>query len=93
MEMDNYEVMRIEQGQNIIDIGFLDEKTFNLFDRMLFLQKNMSRSTNTRLFQNQLLRSIYEDFWSNMSIISQYTGWSIWRFPKPRFIWLHLPEL
>ena len=70
--MDNYEVIRIHQGPNIIDIAFLDAKTFNLFDRMVFLQKNMSRSTSTRLFQNQLLRSIYEDLWSDHLIMHDF---------------------
>ena len=60
--MDNYEIMTIVQSSSIIEIGFLDATIFNLFDRMLFLQKNMSRTTSTRLFQNQLIRSIYAEF-------------------------------
>lgn len=61
-ESQNYEVMRIEQGPQVIEVGFISEKNMDLFDRILFLQKSMSRSTNTRLFQNQLIRSIYAEF-------------------------------
>lgn len=62
-EMDsNYEIISIEQGSFKIQCGFLNPKKFELFDRMLFLQKNMSRSTSTRLFQNQLIRSIYSEY-------------------------------
>jgi hypothetical protein len=58
----NYEIISIEQGSFKIQCGFLNPKKFELFDRMLFLQKNMSRSTSTRLFQNQLIRSIYSEY-------------------------------
>ena len=34
-----------------------------LFDRMLFLLKNMARTSSTRLFQNQLLKNIYSEYW------------------------------
>lgn len=58
-EDSNYEIMTIEQGSVKVQIGFLNQEKFELFDRMLFLQKNMARSASTRLFQNQLIKSIY----------------------------------
>lgn len=61
-EDSNYEIITIEQGNFKVQCGFLNTKKFELFDRMLFLQKNMSRSTSTRLFQNQLIRSIYNEY-------------------------------
>lgn len=56
----HYEIIQITMNSDIVvQIGFLNNEQFNLFDRLLFLQKNMAKSTSTRLFQNQLIKNIY----------------------------------
>jgi hypothetical protein len=43
-------------------LGFLNETKLQLFDRMLFLLKNMARTSTNRLFQNQLIKSLYAEY-------------------------------
>jgi len=51
--------MDIRSKEGILQVAFLNEAQMKLFDRMLFLLKNMARTSSTRLFQNQLLKNIY----------------------------------
>jgi len=38
-----------------LNIGFISKRQFHLFDRMLFLAKQVSRTSPGRLFDNKLL--------------------------------------
>ncbi len=51
--------MDIRFKEGTLQVAFLVEAKMKLFDRMLFLLKNMARTSSTRLFQNQLLKNIY----------------------------------
>lgn len=44
--------------KNWVNIGFISKKQFHLFDRMLFLAKQISRTSPGRLFDNKLLYEI-----------------------------------
>jgi hypothetical protein len=59
MEEREYQVIDIRFHDVTLHIGFLSDNQMRLFDRMLFLLKNMARTSSTRLFQNQLLKNIY----------------------------------
>jgi hypothetical protein len=54
--------MDIRTSQGTLHVAFLNEIEMKLFDRMLFLLKNMARTSSTRLFQNQLLKNIYSEY-------------------------------
>lgn len=62
MEEREYQVMDIRTNQGTLHIAFLNDTEMKLFDRMLFLLKNMARTSSTRLFQNQLLKNIYSQY-------------------------------
>lgn len=57
-----YQVMDIRFKEGTLHVAFLNEAKMRLFDRMLFLLKNMARTSSTRLFQNQLLKNIYSEY-------------------------------
>lgn len=57
-----YQVMDIRFKEGTLHVAFLSEGKMQLFDRMLFLLKNMARTSSTRLFQNQLLKNIYSEY-------------------------------
>ena len=57
-----YQVIEIRFGDMTLHVGFLSDAQMRLFDRMLFLLKNMARTSSTRLFQNQLLKNIYSEY-------------------------------
>lgn len=44
--------------KNWLTIGFISKRQFHLFDRMLFLAKQVSRTSPGRLFDNKLLYEI-----------------------------------
>ncbi len=52
--------IRVKEGT--LHVAFLNDAQMRLFDRMLFLLKNMARTSSTRLFQNQLLKNIYSEY-------------------------------
>lgn len=57
-----YLVIDIRFQEGTLHVAFLNESQMKLFDRMLFLLKNMARTSSTRLFQNQLLKNIYSEY-------------------------------
>ncbi len=57
-----YQVIDIRFKEGTLHVAFLNENQMKLFDRMLFLLKNMARTSSTRLFQNQLLKNIYSEY-------------------------------
>ena len=57
-----YCVMDIRFKGGSLEVAFLNEAQMKLFDRMLFMLKNMARTSSTRLFQNQLLKNIYSEY-------------------------------
>ncbi len=58
-----YHIIDIRYEGGTLQLGFLNEEKLELFDRMLFLLKNMARTSNNRLFQNQLIKSLYAEYW------------------------------
>ena len=45
-----------------LQFGFLSDAKLELFDKMLFLLKNMARTSTKRLFQNQLIKTLYSEY-------------------------------
>lgn len=62
MEEGEYQVIDIRYQGWALHVAFLNDTQMKLFDRMLFLLKNMARTSSTRLFQNQLLKNIYSEY-------------------------------
>jgi hypothetical protein len=62
MEEGEYQVIDIRFLDLALHVAFLNDTQMKLFDRMLFLLKNMARTSSTRLFQNQLLKNIYSEY-------------------------------
>lgn len=48
-------VSPVTNRKHWVDIGFISKRQFHLFDRMLFLAKQVSRTSPGRLFDNKLL--------------------------------------
>ena len=79
----HYEIIQISLNNGtIIDIGFLNIEKFNMFDRLLFLQKNMAKSTTTKLFENQLIKDIYQEYDSTWGEwwVRIYLLYNLWCF-------------
>lgn len=62
MEEGEYQVIDIRFQDLALHVAFLNDTQMKLFDRMLFLLKNMARTSSARLFQNQLLKNIYSEY-------------------------------
>lgn len=45
-----------------LNLGFISKRQFHLFDRMLFLAKQVSRTAPGRLFDNKLLYEMLENY-------------------------------